>query len=85
MNRSISRAFLVTALVSGCASTVAVKPVKTPASEIDAVCIERNEEVLVDDLLPVIEAAFRRHIASPLSIPGQIHCVAAVGLDALLV
>lgn len=61
MNRSISRAFLVTALVSGCASTVAVKPVKTPASEIDAVCIERNEEVLVDDLLPVIEAAFRRN------------------------
>lgn len=46
------------ALLAGCASTVTVRPV---TAKLDAVCIERNPEVEVADLLQVIEAGFKRH------------------------
>lgn len=62
MNRSRLVALTTTAaLLSACASTVAVRPVASVPAKIDTVCIERNAEVLVDDLLPAIEAAFGRN------------------------
>lgn len=45
------------ALLTGCAITTNVKPV---SAKLDQVCIERNAEVRVDDLLGVIESNFKR-------------------------
>jgi hypothetical protein len=61
MNRLHLTILSIAALASGCASTVAVRPVAITSAKIDTVCIERNAEVLVDDLLPAIEAAFQRN------------------------
>lgn len=47
------------AIVAACASTTTVRPVT--AANIGTVCIERNAEVNVEDLLPAIEEAFKRH------------------------
>lgn len=47
------------ALLAACASTTTVRPVT--ASKIETVCIERNADVYVEDLLPAIEDAFRRN------------------------
>jgi hypothetical protein len=61
MNRFHLAMLGVAALISSCASTVAVRPVVATPAKIDTVCIERNAEVLVDDLLPAVEAAFQRN------------------------
>lgn len=45
--------------LTGCASVVTVKP--APREAIDTVCIERNLDVGVEDLLPAMEAAFKRN------------------------
>jgi hypothetical protein len=51
--------FGAAALLAACASTMTVRPV--PAAKIETVCIERNAEVYVEDLLPAIENGFKRH------------------------
>ncbi len=48
-------------VLSACSSTTLVKPVTAPTVAIDVACIERNDDVYVDDLRPAIEAAFLRN------------------------
>ncbi|WP_258187261.1 Sbal_3080 family lipoprotein [Variovorax sp. WS11] len=47
------------ALLTACASTSTVRPVS--GAKFETVCIERNADVYVEDLLPAIEDAFRRN------------------------
>jgi hypothetical protein len=47
-------------LLTGC-TTVEVRPVPAAGYPIAALCIERNPDVVVEDLLPVIEAGVARH------------------------
>lgn len=49
----------VALLLAACASTTTVRPITV--TKIDTVCIERNADVYVDDLLPAIEEAFKRN------------------------
>jgi hypothetical protein len=57
---------LLAALASACASTTTeVRPLPASGYEIDTLCIERNPDVKVEDLLAVIEAGVtRRGIAA---------------------
>lgn len=64
------------ALLAGCAITTNVRPV---SAKLDQVCIERNAEVQVDDLLSVIESNFKRrgietkvYDASPAPCPYRV-------------
>jgi len=61
MNQRNLATICLAVLATGCASTVTVKPLAASSAAINLVCIERNEDVYVDDLLPAIEAAFRRN------------------------
>ncbi|MEO6024074.1 MAG: Sbal_3080 family lipoprotein [Burkholderiales bacterium] len=49
---------ILAALLSGCAATTSIQRVR---AKLDQVCIERNPQVEVYDLLEVIEANLRRH------------------------
>lgn len=55
--KTVTTLFAAT-LLTGCASTVTVRPV---TAKLNVVCIERNSEVEVADLLQVIETNFKRH------------------------
>jgi len=59
-SRPIRRAVVLLALASAC-TTVDVNPVPARGYPISLLCIERNPEVVVDDLLAVIEQGVTRH------------------------
>jgi hypothetical protein len=58
--RRTSIGLALLAIVAGC-TTVEVQPVPAAGFPIAALCIERNPDVVVGDLLPVIEAGVARH------------------------
>lgn len=57
-------------LLNGCTSTN-VRKVDSAEHRLDFVCIERNPEVLVDDIVQVLEAGFLRHGIKTTVYQGQ--------------
>ncbi len=52
----------VAIITSGCTiKSVRVNPLNTNAHHIKMICIQKNDKVVVDEFLPIVQSAFRRH------------------------
>ncbi len=52
----------VAIITSGCTTkSVRVNPLSTNAHHIKMICIQKNDKVIVDEFLPIVQNAFRRH------------------------
>lgn len=72
-----TKRFAIAALLAASAcTTVEVSPVPKQGYPIEAICIERNPDVVVEDFLQVLERAFaRHHIATRVvDAPAPVDC-----------
>jgi hypothetical protein len=60
VSKNAAMLVIVLAAASAC-TTVDVSPVPARGYPMDAICIERNPDVVVEDFLQVVEAGFARH------------------------